>query len=56
MHLNLTRYAIIWTLDRLDDIITRLKPHREAHPEIKDLLAALQDEYFVYVQNLRRHQ
>ena len=56
MHLNLTRYAIIWTLDRLDDIITRLKPHREAHPEIKDLLAALLDEYFVYVQNLRRHQ
>ena len=56
MHLNLTRYALIWTLDTLDDIITRLKVHRKAHPEIEELLVALQDKYFDYVQNLRKHQ
>lgn len=56
MHLNLTRYALIWTLDTLDDIITRLKVHRKAHPEIEGLLVALQDKYFDYVQNLRKHQ
>lgn len=56
MHLNLTRYAIIWTLDKLDDIITRLKAHRGVHPEIEDLLSALQDKYFDYVQDLHKYQ
>ena len=56
MHLNLTRYALIWTLDTLSDIISRLKPFRVEHPEIEDLLTALQDEYFDYVQDLRKHQ
>lgn len=56
MHLNLTRYAIIWTLDRLDEIITRLEVHRKASPEIEELLTALKVEYYDYVQNLRRHQ
>lgn len=56
MHLNLTRYALIWTLDTLNDIITRLKAHRLEHPEIEELIVALQDEYFDYVQDLRKHQ
>lgn len=57
MHLNLTRYALIWTLDRLDDIISRLKTHRKAHPEIEGLLTALQDNFFDYVQDLHNsHQ
>ena len=56
MHLNLTRYAIIWTLDKLDEIITRLEVYRKAHPEIEVLLTALKVEYYGYVQNLRRHQ
>lgn len=55
MHLNMSRYAIIWTLDTLNDIILRLKVHRINHPEIEDLLVALQDEYFDYVQNLHKH-
>lgn len=55
MHLNLSRYAIIWTLDTLDDIILRLKVHRENHPEIEDLLVALQDVYIDYVQDLHKH-
>ncbi len=56
MNLNLTRYALIWTLDTLDNIIARLKEHRDTHPEIESLLAALQDEYYDYVQYLRKHQ
>ena len=55
MHLNLSRYAIIWTLDTLNDIILRLKVHRKNHPEIENLLVALQDEYFDYVQDLHKH-
>lgn len=56
MHLNLTRYAIIWKLDILDDIITRLKVHKGKCPEIEPLLNALQEEFFNYVKDLRKHQ
>ena len=56
LHLNLTRYALIWMLDTLDDIITRLKAHRTSHPELEDLLNTLLSEYHDYIQYFHNHQ
>ena len=41
---------------RVSELKKLLKKSEGQSGEIKDLLAALLDEYFVYVQNLRRHQ
>lgn len=57
LHLNLQRFSIIWTLERLTNLINRLKAIRNSRQEeVKDALIELEDMYFEYSQYLFKNQ
>lgn len=56
MHLNLFRYAIIWSLDRLTERIKKLEKIDVPSQEIKDLKLEVLQEFFKYTQYLADNQ
>lgn len=54
MHLNLRRYAIVWKLERLDELIEQLKKKLKLRPELKSgLYMELLELYYDYTKKLR---
>ena len=52
LSLNLSRYAIIWNLERLEERINLLKEKKKEHPELKDTISELCTSYFDFTQKL----
>ena len=52
MELNLTRYAIIWKLDRLKEKLDKLKEVDSRTKEIQNLLDKFREEFYDYTQYL----
>ena len=56
LSLNLSRYAIIWNLERLEKRINLLKEKKKEHPELKDTISELSTSYFDFTQKLFDNQ
>ena len=56
MSLSMTRYAIMWNLERLELRIDMLRNIVEKQPRLKPLITDLLLSYYDYIKSLRIHQ
>ena len=52
LSLNLSRYAIIWNIERLEQRIKLLKSKEKEYPQLKETVDAMCRLYFDYTQNI----